>query len=120
MGMTSIEKAPLQLENGHHFSTRWPVLAPLLLLGIELLFRILDIFVLRLDERLGEIILSKSLGFVLVVALAFLALALNPMIKKFPQNTRRSRQDPYYYFAATAWICHRRWRPPGLPFVWHE
>jgi membrane protease YdiL (CAAX protease family) len=46
---------------------RWPVLAPLALLGIALLLRILDIFVLRLDERLGEIILSKSLGFALVV-----------------------------------------------------
>jgi len=45
---------------------RWPVVAPLALLGIALLLRILDIFVLRLDERLGEIILSKSLGFALV------------------------------------------------------
>jgi membrane protease YdiL (CAAX protease family) len=43
------------------------MLAPLALLGIALLLRILDIFVLRLDERLGEIILSKSLGFALVV-----------------------------------------------------
>jgi uncharacterized protein len=45
----------------------WPVLAPLALVGIALLLRIIDIFVLRLDERLGEIILSKSLGFALVV-----------------------------------------------------
>jgi membrane protease YdiL (CAAX protease family) len=43
------------------------MLAPLALLAIALLLRILDIFVLRLDERLGEIILSKSLGFALVV-----------------------------------------------------
>jgi membrane protease YdiL (CAAX protease family) len=35
---------------------------------MALLLRLLDIFVLRLDERLGELILSKSLGFVLVVA----------------------------------------------------
>lgn len=46
---------------------RWPVLAPLALLGLALLLRIIDIYVLRLDERLGEIILSKSLGFALVV-----------------------------------------------------
>jgi membrane protease YdiL (CAAX protease family) len=42
-------------------------LAPLALFGIALLLRLLDIFVLQLDEQLGEIILSKSLGFALVV-----------------------------------------------------
>lgn len=45
----------------------WPVLAPLALLGLALILRIIDVFVLRLDERLGEIILSKALGFALVV-----------------------------------------------------
>lgn len=45
---------------------RWPVVAPLFLLCFALILRITDIFVLRLDERLGEIILSKSLGFALV------------------------------------------------------
>ncbi len=55
--MTALQR--LSLEN--------PVLVGLILLLIALLFRIVDIFVLRLDERLGEIILSKSLGFVLVV-----------------------------------------------------
>ncbi|MBE3561710.1 MAG: CPBP family intramembrane metalloprotease [Ktedonobacteraceae bacterium] len=44
-----------------------PILVGLGLLLIALAFRLLDIFVLRLDERLGEIILSKSLGFILVV-----------------------------------------------------
>jgi membrane protease YdiL (CAAX protease family) len=34
---------------------------------IALVFRLIDIFVLRLDERLGEIILSKTLGFLLVL-----------------------------------------------------
>jgi pimeloyl-ACP methyl ester carboxylesterase len=48
--------------------TRWPVLAPLAALGRALLVRIIDIYVLRQDKRLGEIILSKSLGFALVVA----------------------------------------------------
>ena len=47
--------------------SRWPILAPLALFAIALLFRAVDIFALRLDERLGEIILSKSLGFALVV-----------------------------------------------------
>jgi hypothetical protein len=46
---------------------RWPVLAPLALLAIALLLRVLDIFVLRLDESLGEIILSKALGCALVL-----------------------------------------------------
>jgi membrane protease YdiL (CAAX protease family) len=44
-----------------------PILVSLGLLVIALAFRLLDIFVLRLDERLGEIILSKSLGFILVL-----------------------------------------------------
>jgi membrane protease YdiL (CAAX protease family) len=44
-----------------------PVLTGLGLLFIAFVFRYLDIFVFRLDERLGEIILSKSLGFILVV-----------------------------------------------------
>ncbi|HSK47929.1 MAG TPA: hypothetical protein VLA05_08005, partial [Coriobacteriia bacterium] len=48
--------------------SKWPLAAPLVLLGVALVFRTLDIFVLRLDEQIGEIILSKSLGFILVVA----------------------------------------------------
>ena len=44
------------------------LLTPLILFLIALFFRILDIFVFRLDELLGEIVLSKSLGFILVVA----------------------------------------------------
>ncbi len=45
---------------------RWPVMVPLVLLCLALILRIIDIFVFRLDDRLGEIILSKSLGFALV------------------------------------------------------
>lgn len=44
-----------------------PILTGILLMLIALVFRLIDIFVLRLDERLGEIILSKALGFVLVL-----------------------------------------------------
>ncbi len=61
-------KAPGGLEGWQQVGARWLVLAPLLLLALALLLRIVDIFVLRLDERLGEIILSKTLGFALVVA----------------------------------------------------
>jgi membrane protease YdiL (CAAX protease family) len=57
----------VQLEARRALPARWPVLAPVALFGCALLLRILDIFVLRLDERLGEIILSKALGFALVV-----------------------------------------------------
>jgi membrane protease YdiL (CAAX protease family) len=60
-------KAKIQIEDRHLMPARWAVLAPLILLGMALLLRLLDIFVLRLDDRLGEIILSKSLGFALVV-----------------------------------------------------
>ncbi|TET09111.1 MAG: CPBP family intramembrane metalloprotease [Candidatus Atribacteria bacterium] len=54
-------------------SINHPVLVCFILLIIALIFRIIDIFVLRLDERLGEIILSKSLGFILVVVYLYLA-----------------------------------------------
>jgi membrane protease YdiL (CAAX protease family) len=42
-------------------------MVPLALFGVALLLRVIDIFVLRLDEQLGEVILSKALGFALVV-----------------------------------------------------
>lgn len=54
------------------FSDRWPILVGLGLLVIALIFRLIDIFVLRLDERLGEIILSKTLGFILVLVFLWL------------------------------------------------
>ncbi len=41
---------------------------PLTLFGVALALRVLDIFVLRLDERWGEILLSKALGFAAVAA----------------------------------------------------
>ncbi len=43
-----------------------PVLVMLALFFIAVLIKILDTFILRLDELLGEAILTKSLGFVLV------------------------------------------------------
>jgi len=50
-----------------------PVLVCFILFVVALIFRLIDIFVLRLDERLGEIILSKSLGFILVAVYLYLA-----------------------------------------------
>ncbi len=44
-----------------------PILTGIVLMLIALIFRLTDIFILRLDERLGEIILSKTLGFLLVL-----------------------------------------------------
>jgi len=44
-----------------------PISTGFILMLIALVFRLTDIFVLRLDERLGEIILSKTLGFLLVL-----------------------------------------------------
>ncbi len=46
---------------------RHPIAVPLLLFGLAAIFRFIDIFVLQLDELLGEIILSKFLGFLLVL-----------------------------------------------------
>lgn len=50
-----------------HNTFQRPVLTGMLLMLIALVFRLVDIFILRLDERLGEIILSKTLGFCLVL-----------------------------------------------------
>jgi membrane protease YdiL (CAAX protease family) len=49
-----------------------PILTALALMVIALFFKWIDTFVLRLDERLGEIILSKSLGFILVIVFVWL------------------------------------------------
>ena len=49
------------------FSLARPILTALILLVIALVFKWIDTFVLRLDERLGEIILSKTIGFGLVI-----------------------------------------------------
>ena len=50
-----------------------PILTALVLMVIALFFKWIDTFVLRLDERWGEIILSKSLGFILVIVFVWLA-----------------------------------------------
>lgn len=55
-----------------HNSYVKPVLTGIVLMLIALTFRITDIFILRLDELWGEILLSKALGFCLVVAFLWL------------------------------------------------
>jgi membrane protease YdiL (CAAX protease family) len=56
---------------------RWSLTRPLLvstgLFTIALVIRLIDSIVLRLDERLGELILTKSLGFILVLVFVWLA-----------------------------------------------
>ncbi len=55
-----------------HNSYVKPVLTGIVLMLIALIFRITDIFILRLDELWGEILLSKALGFCLVVVFLWL------------------------------------------------
>lgn len=50
-----------------------PILTSLILLFIAFIFKWVDTFVLRLDERLGEIILCKTLGFVMVIVFVWAA-----------------------------------------------
>jgi len=50
-----------------------PILTSLALLVIAFILKWVDTFVLRLDERLGEIILCKTLGFVLVIMFVWAA-----------------------------------------------
>jgi membrane protease YdiL (CAAX protease family) len=55
------------------FSLDKPILTGLILMFIALFFKWIDTFVLLLDERLGEIILSKTLGFILVIVFTWAA-----------------------------------------------
>jgi membrane protease YdiL (CAAX protease family) len=50
-----------------------PILTSLVLLAIAFFLKWVDTFVLRLDERLGEIILCKTLGFVMVIVFVWAA-----------------------------------------------
>jgi uncharacterized protein len=60
-------KSSAKVNSVLRFSLERPILTSLVLLVIAFFFKWVDTFVLRLDERLGEIILCKTLGFVLVV-----------------------------------------------------
>ncbi len=64
-------KSP-RAQKWYEWSLRHTILIPIILFIIAVIFKILDVFVFRLDEVLGEIIVSKSLGFLLVVAYLWL------------------------------------------------
>lgn len=55
-----------------HITFSKPILTGIILMLIALVFRLVDIFILRLDELWGEIILSKALGFCLVLLFLWL------------------------------------------------
>jgi membrane protease YdiL (CAAX protease family) len=60
-------KTPAPVSSIQRLSLEKPILTCLVLLAIAFIFKWVDTFVLRLDERLGEIILCKTLGFVMVI-----------------------------------------------------
>jgi len=64
-------KSP-RAQKWYEWSLRHTILLPIILFIIAVIFKILDVFVFHIDERLGEIIISKSLGFLLVVAYLWL------------------------------------------------
>ena len=64
-------KSP-RAQKWYEWSLRHTILIPIILFIIAAVFKILDVFVFHIDERLGEIIISKSLGFILVVAYLWL------------------------------------------------
>ena len=57
----------LYMNSIKRYTNQGPIMIGISLMLIALIFRLIDIFILRLDERLGEIILSKTLGFLLVL-----------------------------------------------------
>lgn len=76
IGYLKIESKPASMtdnRNGtwhsqlYDVSQRHPFIVPISLFLVASVFRIVDIFVLGLDDILGEIILSKLLGFLLVL-----------------------------------------------------
>lgn len=69
-----------------HNASQKPVLTGIILMLIALGFRLIDIFVLRLDERLGEIILSKALGFCLIL---FFLYAIGKKLESIGFHSRR-------------------------------
>jgi membrane protease YdiL (CAAX protease family) len=67
------DKASATANSLQRIALEKPILTSLVLLAITFFFKWVDTFVLRLDERLGEIILCKTLGFVLVIVFVWAA-----------------------------------------------
>jgi membrane protease YdiL (CAAX protease family) len=66
-----MNKSP-RAQKWYEWSLRHTILIPIILFIIAVIFKIFDVFVFNIDELLGEIIISKSLGFLLVVAYLWL------------------------------------------------
>ena len=56
----------------HNFSLRYPIQIGIILFGIILVLRIIEIFCLRLDEVWGEIFVSKLFGFLIIIGYLWL------------------------------------------------
>jgi hypothetical protein len=69
-------------ERLRELSLSQPLVVGMSLICFVMIFRLLDIFIFRLDEILGEIILSKTIGFIVFssrspqIAIALLILKL--------------------------------------------
>ena len=55
------------------YTQKHPVLTAIVLFFITFLLRTLDIFIFQFDELFGELIVSKSLGFLLIALYLFLS-----------------------------------------------
>jgi len=66
------EKMVRQKGFSQDFSLKHPIQISLMLFIIVLVFRVIEIFVLRLDEAWGEISVSKFLGFFVIIAYLWL------------------------------------------------
>ena len=91
-------------------SLKRPVLVMLILYILACLIKILDSFVLRLDELLGEAILTKALGFVLVACMSGLVAENCVILVSIPatwQNPCLSRQ--WVLSSSIFWRMECRW-----------
>ena len=57
----------------YQFSLRHPIQIGIIIFGIIFLLRMIEIFVLRLDELWGEVFVSKLLGFLIIIGYLWLA-----------------------------------------------
>jgi hypothetical protein len=83
-------KTPAPVSSIQRLSLEKPILTCLVLLAIAFFFKWVDTFVLRLDERLGEIILCKTLGFVPVILFVWAAGEACGILACIPGNSARA------------------------------
>ena len=63
----------IKKNNENHFLLFYPVQVGIILFIIIFLLRVIEVFILRLDELWGEVFLSKFLGFLLIILYLWLA-----------------------------------------------